>query len=158
MTQLNSTDHTAADRLEARGARAPWTVKVLIGVVSLLVLVTSYGAIYFSFFFENPDPGLGTWAFGGPRQGLHWGVQDDADSIATVYRAVEAGINWLDTAPIYGHGHSEEVVGRALQALPEADRPYVFTKCGMTWDETDHFKPGGRSARPDAPPGAASRT
>ena len=63
MTQLNSTDHIAADRRETRGARAPWTVKVLTGVVSLLVLVTSYGAIYFSFFFENPDPGLGTWAF-----------------------------------------------------------------------------------------------
>src|SRR3954447_26320378 len=94
--------------------------------------------------------GLGTWAMGGPRQGLHWGAQDDADSIATIHRAVEAGLNWLDTAPIYGHGHSEEVVGQALRELPEADRPYVFTKCGMTWDETDHFKPGGRSGRPDA--------
>jgi len=94
--------------------------------------------------------GLGTWAMGGTLQGLNWGEQDDRVSIATIHHAVEAGINWLDTAPIYGHGHSEIVVGQAVRALPEADRPLLFTKCGMTWDEEDHSKPGSRSGRPDS--------
>ena len=94
--------------------------------------------------------GLGTWSMGGPRQGKHWGAQSDDESLATIRHAVDRGVNWLDTAPIYGHGHMEDVVGRALRALPDADRPYVFTKCGMTWDENDHFALAGRSARPDA--------
>ena len=94
--------------------------------------------------------GLGTWSMGGPRQGKHWGAQSDDESLATIRHAVDRGVNWLDTAPIYGHGHVEDVVGRALRALPDADRPYVFTKCGMTWDENDHFALAGRSARPDA--------
>lgn len=63
MTQLTHTESTASHGPEAGNARAPWTVKVLAGVVFLLALVTSYGAIYFSFFFESPDPGLGAWAF-----------------------------------------------------------------------------------------------
>ncbi|MFB9388758.1 aldo/keto reductase [Streptomyces coeruleoprunus] len=75
--------------------------------------------------------GLGAWSFGGSD----WGPQDDADSIATVHEAVSSGVNWIDTAPAYGMGHSEEVVGRALAGLPEADRPYVFTKCGLVPDE-----------------------
>lgn len=77
--------------------------------------------------------GLGTWAIGGPgTEG--YGPQDDADSIATIHRAVAAGVNWIDTAPIYGLGHSEEVVGRALASLPVSDRPLVFTKCGLIPD------------------------
>ncbi|GAA2087304.1 aldo/keto reductase [Kitasatospora saccharophila] len=83
--------------------------------------------------------GFGAWAIGGSGWSFSWGPQDDADSIATVHRAVAAGINWIDTAPAYGLGHSEEVVGKALAALPEADRPYVFTKAGLVWDEPDPF-------------------
>ncbi|GAA3960979.1 aldo/keto reductase [Actinomadura viridis] len=78
--------------------------------------------------------GLGTWAFGGSGWPQSWGRQEDADSIATIRHAVDQGINWIDTAPVYGFGHAEKVVGRALAGLPENDRPYVFTKCGVVWD------------------------
>lgn len=73
------------------------------------------------------------------RRGLRfaWGGQDDADSIATIRRSVEAGVNWIDTAAVYGLGHSEEVVAKAIHALPEADRPFVFTKAGLVCDEND---------------------
>jgi aryl-alcohol dehydrogenase-like predicted oxidoreductase len=88
--------------------------------------------------------GLGAWAIGGDGWETAWGPQDDADSIATIVRAVECGVNWLDTAPIYGHGHSEEVIGRALAALPETDRPMVFTKCGLWWNPADRMEPPAR--------------
>jgi len=88
--------------------------------------------------------GLGAWAMGGPGWEHSWGPQHDADSIATIEHAVERGVNWVDTAPIYGHGHSEEVVGRALAVLPAADRPYVFTKCGLWWDDTAPMAPPAR--------------
>ena len=78
--------------------------------------------------------GLGAWAIGGEWR-FGWGPQDDADSIATIRRAIERGLNWIDTAAIYGLGHSEEVVGRALRDLPPAERPYVFTKCSLVWDD-----------------------
>ena len=71
--------------------------------------------------------GLGTWAIGG----YMWGGQDDADSVAAIHAAVDHGINWIDTAPIYGSGHSEEIVGRAVKALPAAARPLIFTKFGL---------------------------
>jgi aryl-alcohol dehydrogenase-like predicted oxidoreductase len=77
--------------------------------------------------------GLGAWAIGGEWR-FGWGPQDDADSIATIQRAVARGINWIDTAAIYGLGHSEEVVGRALRDVPRAERPHVFTKCSLVWD------------------------
>jgi len=77
--------------------------------------------------------GFGSWAVGGPW--AHgWSTQDDGDSIAAIHRALELGINWIDTAAIYGLGHSEEVVARALAAWT-GPRPYVFTKCGMVWDK-----------------------
>jgi aryl-alcohol dehydrogenase-like predicted oxidoreductase len=78
--------------------------------------------------------GFGAWASGGGGWAFALGPQDDEDSIAVIRRAVELGINWIDTAPLYGLGHSEEVVAKALEGL--RDKPYVFTKCGMPWDAT----------------------
>ncbi|MDD5351069.1 MAG: aldo/keto reductase [Chthoniobacteraceae bacterium] len=76
--------------------------------------------------------GFGAWAIGGNWQ-FGWGAQNDGDSVAAIHRALEHGVNWIDTAAVYGLGHSEEVVGRALKEWQGA-RPYVFTKCGMVWD------------------------
>jgi aryl-alcohol dehydrogenase-like predicted oxidoreductase len=73
--------------------------------------------------------GLGAWAIGGGGWEFGWGPQEDDQSIATIHRALELGVNWIDTAAAYGFGHSEEVVGRALEGLSE--RPYVFTKCSL---------------------------
>jgi aryl-alcohol dehydrogenase-like predicted oxidoreductase len=86
--------------------------------------------------------GFGAWAIGGGGWAFGWGPQDDAASIASIRHAIELGVNWIDTAAVYGLGHSEEVVRRALEGIPGADRPYFFTKCGMVWDERD------RSASP----------
>jgi len=79
--------------------------------------------------------GLGTWAMGGPDWPYGFGPQDETESVAAVHRAVALGINWIDTAAVYGLGHSEEVVGRALAALPRSARPMVFTKCGLVWNK-----------------------
>jgi len=79
--------------------------------------------------------GFGAWAIGGGDWAVGWGAQDDQESIAAIRHAVDCGVNWIDTAAIYGLGHSEEVVRKALSELPVADRPYVFTKCGLAWDE-----------------------
>lgn len=81
--------------------------------------------------------GFGAWAIGGGDWAFGWGGQDDADSIAAIHHAVTGGVNWIDTAAAYGLGHSEEVVGKALAALPAADRPLVFTKCGVLADPTN---------------------
>jgi aryl-alcohol dehydrogenase-like predicted oxidoreductase len=80
--------------------------------------------------------GFGAWAIGGGDWLFGWGPQDDADSIAAITRAVDLGINWIDTAAAYGLGHSEDVVRRALAGLPASRRPYVFTKCSLVWNET----------------------
>jgi aryl-alcohol dehydrogenase-like predicted oxidoreductase len=77
--------------------------------------------------------GYGAWAAGGSGWQFAWGSQDDQDSIAAIHRSLELGINWIDTAAVYGLGHSEEVVGRALKSW-SGPRPYVFTKCGLRWD------------------------
>jgi len=76
--------------------------------------------------------GLGTWPIGGGEGDLRWAGGDEAASIATVHRAIERGINWIDTAPVYGGGRAEEIVGKALAVLPSPDRPLVFSKCGLT--------------------------
>jgi aryl-alcohol dehydrogenase-like predicted oxidoreductase len=85
--------------------------------------------------------GLGTWAQGGGGGGAGWGPQDDRESIAAIQSAVDAGINWIDTAPAYGHGHAEEVLGQAIAEIPQSDRPYVFTKLGRRWDASDPMAP-----------------
>ena len=77
--------------------------------------------------------GFGAWAVGGPWQ-FGWGEQSDDDSIGAIHRALDLGINWIDTAAVYGLGHSEEVVAKALRDWT-GKRPYVFTKCGMVWNE-----------------------
>ena len=81
--------------------------------------------------------GFGAWAVGGGDWAFGWGPQDDAASIAAMRRALEHGINWIDTAAVYGLGHSEEVVGRLLRDIPFGERPLVFTKCGMVWSDGD---------------------
>jgi len=77
--------------------------------------------------------GIGAWAMGGSGWAFGWGPQDDADSVAAIRKALDAGVNWIDTAAVYGLGHSEEVVAKALDGL--AKKPYVFTKCARVWDE-----------------------
>jgi len=93
--------------------------------------------------------GLGTWAIGGPWA-FGWGPQDDTASIAAIHRAVAMGINWIDTAAVYGLGHSEEVVGRAIAGLPAAERPLIFTKCGLVWDDADRMAEPRRVLRPES--------
>ncbi|MCM3879255.1 MAG: aldo/keto reductase [Vicinamibacterales bacterium] len=85
---------------------------------------------------ELTSIGLGAWAIGGEWR-FGWGPQDDAESIATIRAAVDQGINWIDTAAVYGVGHSEEVIGRALSEIPARDRPYVFTKCSLAWNDEE---------------------
>lgn len=77
--------------------------------------------------------GVGAWAMGGNGWQWSWGPQDDNDSIAAIHAALDAGVNWIDTAPAYGLGHAEEVVARAVAG--RATKPYIFTKCGRLWDE-----------------------
>lgn len=82
--------------------------------------------------------GVGAWAIGGAGWQFGWGPQDDNESIAAIHAALDKGINWIDTAAIYGLGHSEEVVARAIQG--RRDKPLVFTKCGIVWDERREAK------------------
>src|SRR5215471_15776223 len=77
--------------------------------------------------------GVGAWAMGGGDWAFSWGHQEDNQSIAAIHAALDAGVNWIDTAPVYGLGHSEEVVGKAIAG--RANRPYVFTKCSLVWNE-----------------------
>src|SRR6202011_4734339 len=77
--------------------------------------------------------GFGAWAIGGSGWEFAWGAQDDSQSVAAIHVARVLGVNWIDTAAVYGLGHSEEVVARALDGM--SNRPYVFTKCSMVWDE-----------------------
>lgn len=94
--------------------------------------------------------GVGAWAMGGGEWAFAWGAQDDDASVATIRHAVETGVNWIDTAAVYGLGHSEQVVARALRDIPEADRPFVFTKGGVVWNEADRTAPTSRHGSPDS--------
>jgi aryl-alcohol dehydrogenase-like predicted oxidoreductase len=89
--------------------------------------------------------GVGAWAMGGNGWQFGWGPQDDDQSIAAIHAALDRGINWIDTAAIYGLGHSEEVVARALQG--RSHKPYVFTKCGIVWNER---RETSRTINPDS--------
>jgi aryl-alcohol dehydrogenase-like predicted oxidoreductase len=99
---------------------------------------------------EITTVGFGAWAIGGGGWAWGWGPQDDAKSIASIRHAVERGVNWIDTAAVYGLGHSEVVVRRALTEIPQSEKPYVFTKCGVLSDPSDPFDPGTRSLKPES--------
>jgi aryl-alcohol dehydrogenase-like predicted oxidoreductase len=92
--------------------------------------------------------GFGAWAIGGGGWAFAWGEQDDEASLAAMRHAVASGINWIDTAAVYGLGHSEELVGRLLKDLPAGDRPYVFTKCGLIWDDANPLTQAKRIGDP----------
>lgn len=78
--------------------------------------------------------GFGAWAIGGSGWEFAWSAQDDKDSIKAINRALEHNINWIDTAAVYGTGHSEEIIAKALETWT-GDNPYIFTKCGLRWDK-----------------------
>jgi aryl-alcohol dehydrogenase-like predicted oxidoreductase len=82
--------------------------------------------------------GFGAWAVGGGDWAFAWGPQDDNASIAAIHRAIDLGVNWIDTAAVYGLGHSEEVVGKAVKSATV--KPFIFTKCGMVWNEKREIK------------------
>ena len=77
--------------------------------------------------------GFGAWAIGGGNWAFGWGPQDDGEAVSAIQRAAEVGMNWIDTAAVYGLGHSEELVGKAIKGMQH--KPYIFTKCGLVWDE-----------------------
>ena len=89
--------------------------------------------------------GVGAWAMGGGDWAFGWGPQDDVESVGAIRAAVEAGINWIDTAAVYGLGHSEEVVAKALEGL--SPRPFVFTKCARIWGDDRKI---GKSLKADS--------
>jgi aryl-alcohol dehydrogenase-like predicted oxidoreductase len=82
--------------------------------------------------------GFGAWAVGGGDWAFSWGPQDDAASIAAIHKAIDLGMNWIDTAAVYGLGHSEEIVGKAVQS--SSVKPFIFTKCGMVWNQQREIK------------------
>ena len=92
--------------------------------------------------------GLGAWAIGGPWK-MGWGSVDDEESVQAIRHAVHNGINWVDTAAVYGLGHSEEVTGRALEPYDTGEDVYVFTKCGLNWFDTDDGQ-ASNNLRPDS--------
>ncbi|MGC1106081.1 MAG: aldo/keto reductase [Candidatus Acidiferrales bacterium] len=99
---------------------------------------------------EITTVGFGTWAIGGGDWAFSWGPQDDAQSLKAMRHAIELGINWIDTAAVYGLGHSEELVGKFLHELSPSERPLVFTKCGVVWDNAKRMEPGKRLLTPDS--------
>jgi aryl-alcohol dehydrogenase-like predicted oxidoreductase len=100
--------------------------------------------------FQITTVGFGSWAIGGGGWAFGWGPQDDAESVATMRHALELGINWIDTAAVYGLGHSEEVVGKLLRELPASGRPLIFTKCGLSWDMNNPMQTARRILTPES--------
>jgi aryl-alcohol dehydrogenase-like predicted oxidoreductase len=94
--------------------------------------------------------GFGSWAVGGGGWAFGWGPQDDAESLATMRYALELGINWIDTAAVYGLGHSETIIGRLLREQRSGNRPFIFTKCGLLWDDNDRMAPPRRVLTPSS--------
>jgi len=94
--------------------------------------------------------GFGAWAAGGGGWSFSWGPQDDGASVRAIRHALAKGVNWIDTAAVYGYGHSEEVVGRAVADIPPSERPLIFTKCGLRWDDGDRMKQPDRLLEPAA--------
>jgi aryl-alcohol dehydrogenase-like predicted oxidoreductase len=94
--------------------------------------------------------GFGAWAIGGSGWAAGWGPQDDKQSVAAIRHALQRGINWIDTAAIYGLGHSEEIVRAALKDIPAGERPLVFTKCGLVWDEKHRTAAPRQVGAPDS--------
>jgi len=94
--------------------------------------------------------GFGAWAIGGGDWAFGWGAQDDSQSIAAMHRAIDLGVNWIDTAAVYGLGHSEEVVGKFLRERATAERPLVFTKCGRVWNAADRMASPVSSLEPES--------
>lgn len=99
---------------------------------------------------EITTTGFGAWAAGGGGWSFGWGPQDDQASIEAMRRAIDGGVNWIDTAAVYGLGHSEEVVGEFIRGLSPADRPLVFTKCGLVWDDSNRMAVAARNLRPES--------
>jgi aryl-alcohol dehydrogenase-like predicted oxidoreductase len=99
---------------------------------------------------EITPVGFGAWAIGGGGWSYGWGPQDDTASLAAMRRALELGVNWIDTAAVYGLGHSEELVGRLLRVLPRGDRPFVFTKGGLVWNEQNRMGEPSRVLEPES--------
>lgn len=94
--------------------------------------------------------GFGAWTIGGGGWSFGWGPQNDAVSLAAMRHALELGINWIDTAAVYGLGHSEELIGHLLRELPQAERPLVFTKCSLIWDQQKPMMEPRRVLRPES--------
>jgi aryl-alcohol dehydrogenase-like predicted oxidoreductase len=98
---------------------------------------------------EITTVGFGAWAAGGAGWAFSWGPQDDDASVKAICHSVSRGVNWVDTAAVYGYGHSEVVVGKALKEIPSGERPLVFTKCGLNWAEDDRMAQPKRDSRPE---------
>ena len=99
---------------------------------------------------EITTVGFGAWAIGGGGWSFGWGPQDDKASERTMRRAISLGVNWIDTAAVYGLGHSEEVVGQFLSSLPNSERPFVFTKCGLIWDKQNPMQEPKQVLKPES--------
>jgi aryl-alcohol dehydrogenase-like predicted oxidoreductase len=99
---------------------------------------------------EISTVGFGAWAIGGGGWSFGWGPQDDKASERTMRRAIELGVNWIDTAAVYGLGHSEQVVGHFLRSLPVSEQPFIFTKCGLIWDEQNPMQEPKRVLKPES--------